>query len=84
MHTAPENLGEHGALIDALGGPKVISEWLRDRGASVTPQAISQWRQRGRVVSAQARPMISQMAEDRGVALPPGFLMPRVRTGRAA
>lgn len=59
----------HAALIDALGGATALAREI-GQPANVT----GNWRKRG--VSWRWRPAVAKIAEEKGVALPDGFLGP--------
>lgn len=73
---APRPSPEHSALIDALGGPKVVAKAVSQRigltKKPLTPQAASMWRRRG--IPYRYRLAMVREAAERGVAVPAGFL----------
>lgn len=73
---SPRPSAEHSALIDALGGPKVVAKAVSRRigltDKPLSPQAASMWRRRG--IPYRYRLAMVREATERGVAVPAGFL----------
>lgn len=63
----------HAEFIDALGGrPEICGQILRKTGKRIRPEAVSNWKMRG--VPWRWRNLLKDMAEERGVDVPPDFL----------
>jgi hypothetical protein len=74
---APQPSPAQSELIDALGGPSAVAGIIQVRiGYQLTPQAISTWRRRG--IPFRYRPHLSREAGERGIELPPNFLLGEV------
>lgn len=64
---------EHARLVDALGGGTKIARWLTEQsGELVDCEAVYKWKRNG--VAWRWRPLLAQLARQRGIALPPQFL----------
>lgn len=60
----------HATLIEDLDGPFALA-----RRIALAGKAVSKWNQLG--VPWKFRPIVAQIAEKKGVDLPPGFLDPQ-------
>lgn len=83
-HT-PSPSQEQQALIENLKGPTVVADEISKRlvlDPPLTPQAVSMWKKRG--IPYCYRGMLCRMAGERGIAVPPDFLVGEAAPAAAA
>lgn len=65
---------DHIAIIDKLGGPKVLASEMTGRGVRVEPVTVRSWRLKGRMIPAKYWAHIAEIAAEKGVAVSFGSL----------
>lgn len=62
--------------IGALGSARELAEAVSERTIPITQSAVYQWKRRGRI-APKLRPALAEIAEERGIPLPRGFVPKR-------